>query len=189
MTSLDTLMQRADHACELCGATDGLAAWQHPADAERDDADLVACATCRAQLDGGDLDARHWTCLHGAAWSEVPAVQVTAWRLLHALTGEPWASDLVAQIWLDEATTAWAQAGLPDTAPAGPTVTDAHGTPLADGDTVTLVKDLDVKGAGFTAKRGTTVKGIRLGDVEGHVEGRVNGTSVYLKTEFLKKLG
>ncbi|MCB9671399.1 MAG: PhnA domain-containing protein [Alphaproteobacteria bacterium] len=47
---------------------------------------------------------------------------------------------------------------------------------------------LPVKGANFTAKRGTLVKGIRVGDDPTHVEGRVNGQSIYLKTEFLKKV-
>jgi protein PhnA len=58
---------------------------------------------------------------------------------------------------------------------------------LVDGDAVTLIKDLDVKGANFTAKRGTLVKGIRLTDDPALVEGRVNGIAIYLKTAFLKK--
>ena len=50
------------------------------------------------------------------------------------------------------------------------------------------MKDLDVKGAGFTAKRGTTVTRIALApNDETHVEGRVNGTKIFLKTEFIKK--
>ncbi len=49
------------------------------------------------------------------------------------------------------------------------------------------IKDLDVKGAGFTAKRGTLVKDIRLADDPELIEGRVNKTVIYLRTEFLKK--
>ncbi len=64
---------------------------------------------------------------------------------------------------------------------------DSNGTILSDGDSVTLIKDLEVKGGGFTAKRGTLVKGIRLTDDPGLVEGRVNKMAIYLKTEFLKK--
>jgi len=58
---------------------------------------------------------------------------------------------------------------------------------LTSGDSVTLIKDLDVKGTSFVAKRGTLVKGIRLTDNPEHVEGRVNKVSIVLKTQFLKK--
>ena len=64
---------------------------------------------------------------------------------------------------------------------------DSHGAELKSGDSVTLIKDLDVKGAGFTAKRGTLVKDIRLADDPELIEGRVNKTVIYLRTEFLKK--
>ena len=64
---------------------------------------------------------------------------------------------------------------------------DSNGTELFDGDSVTLIKDLDVKGTSFVAKRGTMVKGIRLtGDPE-NIDGRVNKISIVLKTCFLKK--
>ena len=68
-------------------------------------------------------------------------------------------------------------------------VRDSNGNVLEEGDTVTVIKDLKVKGAGFTAKQGTTVKNIRMaqGDPT-HIQGRVNGTMIFLKTEFLKKL-
>jgi hypothetical protein len=65
---------------------------------------------------------------------------------------------------------------------------DSNGVPLAVGDTVVLIKDLSVKGAGFTAKRGTFVRGISLvvGD-DAHIEGRVNGQRMIILTEFVKK--
>jgi len=50
-----------------------------------------------------------------------------------------------------------------------------------------LIKDLDVKGAGFTAKRGTAVRNISLTSNPEHIEGRVNGTRIVLLTCFLKK--
>ena len=58
---------------------------------------------------------------------------------------------------------------------------------MAEGDAVTLIKDLNVKGAGFTAKRGTMVRRIQLTDDPAYVEGKVNGTQIVLKTCFLKK--
>lgn len=63
----------------------------------------------------------------------------------------------------------------------------SNGTPLAEGDAVALIKELEVKGAGFTAKRGTLVKGIHLTADAGMVEGRANGITIVLKTQFLKK--
>jgi protein PhnA len=55
---------------------------------------------------------------------------------------------------------------------------------------VTLTKDLTVKGANFTAKRGTAVRNISLVfDNEGQIEGRVNGQRIVILTKFVKKSG
>lgn len=65
---------------------------------------------------------------------------------------------------------------------------DSNGNELADGDSVTVIKDLKVKGTSETIKRGTLVKGIRLTDNPGEVEcstKKVKG--LVLKTEFLRK--
>jgi len=64
---------------------------------------------------------------------------------------------------------------------------DSNGTILNEGDSVTIIKDLVVKGAGFTAKQGTTVKNIHIESPEA-IEGRVNGTRIVLLSKFLKKL-
>jgi len=111
---------------------------------------------------------------------------VLAWRLLGRL-GETWASDLRDQLYLEPETLAWAESEPEAEGAHASVVRDCNGTPLQDGDSVVIIKDLDVRGAGFVAKRGTLVKGIRLGDDPTHVEGKVNGTSIYLKVEFLKR--
>lgn len=65
---------------------------------------------------------------------------------------------------------------------------DSNGAILKDGDTVTLIKDLKVKGTSTTLKRGTTVKGIRLTDDPAEVEGKAgNIKGLVLRAEFLKK--
>ncbi|ATU92789.1 alkylphosphonate utilization protein [Phyllobacterium zundukense] len=67
-------------------------------------------------------------------------------------------------------------------------VRDSNGTELQDGDSVTLIKDLKVKGTSETIKRGTLIKNIRLTGREGEIEcstKQVKG--LVLKTEFLKK--
>ena len=64
---------------------------------------------------------------------------------------------------------------------------DSNGVILNAGDTVTIIKDLNVKGAGFTAKRGTAVRNISLTSNPEQIEGRVNGVKIVLLTCFLKK--
>ncbi|WP_170018534.1 alkylphosphonate utilization protein [Campylobacter sp. RM16190] len=65
---------------------------------------------------------------------------------------------------------------------------DANGTELNAGDSVTLIKDLKVKGAGATLKRGTIARNIKLTGNDKEVECRIDKMGVIvLKTEFLKK--
>lgn len=67
-------------------------------------------------------------------------------------------------------------------------VRDSNGTLLNDGDSVTVIKDLKVKGTSETIKRGTLVKGIRLTGKTGEVECNTKQVKgLVLKTEFLKK--
>ncbi|GGF78172.1 PhnA protein [Azorhizobium oxalatiphilum] len=67
-------------------------------------------------------------------------------------------------------------------------VKDSNGTRLNDGDAVTLIKDLKVKGTSETLKRGTMVKGIRLTDNPAEVECNTKQVKgLVLRTEFLKK--
>lgn len=67
-------------------------------------------------------------------------------------------------------------------------VKDSNGSLLNDGDTVTLIKDLKVKGSSLVLKRGTTVKKIKLTDDADEVDCKINGSSIVLRTEFLKKI-
>ena len=67
-------------------------------------------------------------------------------------------------------------------------VRDSNGTVLSDGDNVTLIKDLKVKGAGVTLKRGTLIRGIRLTDDPAEIECRAEKVrDLVLRTEFVKK--
>lgn len=188
MAELDTpLHARSGGRCELCGATDALSAYVVPPAAPGPDRAVLTCGTCREQLDGAPLDAPHWYCLREASWSEVAAVQVVSWRLLGRMSEHAWARDLLDGVFLDDAVLAWAQDAGEAGGEAAVRTLDSNGAELCEGDAVTLVKDLEVKGAGFTAKRGTVVKNIHLTDDPGLVEGRVNGMVIVLKTGFLKK--
>jgi protein PhnA len=66
-------------------------------------------------------------------------------------------------------------------------VKDSNGNLLADGDSVTVIKDLKVKGSSDVIKRGTMVKNIRLTDNPAEIDCRVNKTAMVLRTEFIKK--
>lgn len=64
---------------------------------------------------------------------------------------------------------------------------DSNGAELFDGDAVTVIKDLKVKGSSMVIKRGTKVKSIRLTEIPEEVDCKIDGSSIVLKTCFLKK--
>ena len=64
---------------------------------------------------------------------------------------------------------------------------DSNGAELMDGDSVTVIKDLKVRGSSMVIKRGTKVKGIRLTEDPEEVDCKIDGSSIVLKTCFLKK--
>ncbi|WP_141733365.1 PhnA domain-containing protein [Oligoflexus tunisiensis] len=184
------LLERASGRCELCSATTDLAPYDvTPNQGPSLDTHVLLCATCRDHITRpATLDNKHWYGLNESIWSEHNAVKVLAWRVLKGLGDNSWAQDLLGQMYLDDELQSWAEAGLSrESDEAKPQVVDSNGTVLHDGDTVTLIKDLDVKGANFTAKRGTTVKNIVLTDDPKYIEGRVNGTRIVLVAAYLKK--
>lgn len=70
---------------------------------------------------------------------------------------------------------------------AARTVKDAHGTPLTDGDTVVLIKDLKLRGSSGVLKQGTKAKNIRLVDGDHEIDCKIDGTPMALKACFVKK--
>ena len=191
MADLQTLLhERAGHQCELCAHTEELNGVEvSGGSGTATQCSVLVCRRCSEQLaTGAQLDPGHLYCLQSSIWSEVPVVQVVSWRLLKRMPQERWAADVLEQVYLEEEVQSWAEAGLVQLEEESPVVVDSNGATLNDGDAVTLIKDLSVKGANFTAKRGTLVKNIRLGDDPTHVEGRVNKMSIMLKTCFLKRV-
>jgi len=188
MNTKQAMLQRCDSKCEMCGSDANLSVYEvPPVENPGVDNSIMLCEVCRAQAENPDtLDLNHWHCLNTSMWSEVPAVKVMVWRILKELSGEPWAQDLLDMMYLDEEELQWAQSGIAAVDDSEPAL-DSNGSVLQAGDTVTLIKDLDVKGAGFTAKRGTAVRGISLTGNPEQIEGRVNGVRIVLLTKFLKK--
>lgn len=92
----------------------------------------------------------------------------------------------------DEATGEWVSAGAVKAAPeedAAVVVRDAVGNVLSDGDAVTLIKDLNVKGAGQVLKRGTVIKSIRLTGDDQEIDCRYEAIKgLVLRAEFVRKL-
>jgi protein PhnA len=123
-------------------------------------------------------------------WSTVPAVQVIAWRMLQRMRGESWPQDLLDMLYLDEDTLSWAKASGDGPADEDAVVhIDSNGVVLNSGDTVTLTKDLNVKGSSLTAKRGTSVRNIILvRDNAEQIEGRVDGQMIVILTKYVKKM-
>lgn len=189
------LQTRADAKCELCGAADGLSVYDVPptSNGSADQAVLI-CGTCRSQIeDPAQMEANHWRCLNDSMWTPVAAVQVMAWRMLSRLRGEGWPQDLLDMLYLEDDVKIWAESGAESGAESQSDDDqvrhlDSNGAQLAAGDTVTLIKDLNVKGANFTAKRGTAVRNISLvHDNAEQIEGRVSGQHIVILTKFVKK--
>jgi len=169
--------------CELCGSDDGVSVVELPVSDTSEEQSVYLCTNCNTQIDSGDLDESHFNCLNDSMWSETPAAKIMSYILWSRLGRQ----DMIEMMYLEEDELKLAELAV--SAEANKLVyRDANGVELHTGDSIVILKDLEVKGAGFTAKRGTTVTRIGLapGD-EGHVEGRVNGTKIFIKTEFIKK--
>ena len=166
--------------CELCGSEENLGDFL--VDGANNEANLILCSTCRGQIESEELDENHFNCLNDSMWSESSGVKVLTYRLLNSLGRQ----DLLDMMYLEDSEKEWAEAGISNEEKL--VYKDSNGVTLQAGDTVVIIKDLDVKGTGFTAKRGTAVRNIGLvaNDAE-HIEGRVNGVKIHILTKFLKK--
>jgi len=185
------LEKRSGSHCELCGSESANTAYPVPdSPGKKTEHHVWVCPVCLQQLnDAGTVDDNHWRCLNESIWSEVPAVKVLSWRMLHKLKNLDWVPDLLDIAYLDEETLEWAKASGDDKDP-GDRVThlDCFGAVLSNGDNVVLVKTLDVKGATFSAKLGTVVRKIRLvEDNPEQIEGKVNGSQIVILTKYVRK--
>lgn len=188
----EELNSRSGSVCELCGSASETEPFAVSPKSGTTTADCaLLCSNCRSQIEGqAGMDPNHWRCLNNSMWSEFPVVQVLSWRMLNRLQGEDWARDLLDMLYLEDDILAWAKDWdeLQTMSDDAIRHTDSNGALLQTGDSVVLIKDLDVKGANFTAKRGTTVKNISVvSDNSEQIEGRVNGQHIVILTKFVKK--
>ena len=190
MTTESDLQSRSGSICELCSSSEQLEVLAVLPSDETADQSVLICNNCADQINNPEtVDINHWRCLNDSMWSQIPAVQVMAWRMLTRLSAEGWPQELLDMLYLDEETLAWAKAtGEGQTDEDAVIHKDCNGAELSAGDTVTLTKDLNVKGTSFTAKRGTAVRNISLvSSNQEHIEGRVNGTQIVILTNFVKR--
>lgn len=183
------LEKRSESKCELCGSTEKLSTYVvSPKSEDNLENQVSTCHLCADQLvNNENIDPNHWRCINDSMWSQEPAVQVVVYRMLHKLKSTDWAGDLIDMMYLDEDTKAWAEEGIVDEMEEI-VHKDSNGIILEPGDTVTLIKDLKVKGASLVAKRGTAVRRIRLvRDNANHIEGKVEGQTVVILTQYVKK--
>jgi protein PhnA len=182
------LKDRSSSKCELCGNEHDLVVFNvAPKETESLEQSILACKTCVDQIENPEnMDATHWHCLNDSMWNENLPVQIVAWRMLARLKKH----DLLDMMYLDEEALEWAKAtgeGV-DEDENKIIHKDSNGVVLQDGDSVVLIKDLDVKGAGFTAKRGAAVHNIKLvWDNAEHIEGRVENQHIVILTQYVKK--
>ncbi len=188
---LEELKKRSGSSCELCGSKDHLSAYQIPPALNLTvDESILACDTCLDQINNPEkTEVNHWRCLNDSMWNENLPVQIVAWRMLSRLRAEGWPQDLKDMMYFEEKTLVWAQATGEHLDDSEKIIhRDSNGVILENGDTVVLVKDLVVKGGGFTAKRGTAVRNISLvHDNQNHIEGRVGPQQIVILTQYVKK--
>ena len=182
------LSKRSENKCELCASSENLSEYTVvPKSGDKIEDQIVVCIVCLDQIeDDAKIDVNHWRCLNDSMWSAEPAVQVMAYRMLHKLNAEGWAQDAINMIYMEADTLEWAKEGIDDDDKV--IHKDSYGNVLENGDTVTLIQDLNVKGGGFTAKRGVAVRRIRLvHDNPEHIEGKVDGQHIVILTKYVKK--
>ena len=187
----EILRERSGSKCELSGTTDDLMVYNVAPDRiKSENTCALISKNCATQIDNPETtNANFWHCLNESMWNENLPVQVLAWRMLSRLKQHDWANDLLEMFYLDDDTLVWAQETGEGTEKEEKILhRDCNGTILTTGDSVVLVKDLEVKGANFTGKRGDAVHKITLvRNNPEQIEGRLNGQGIVLLTQYVKK--
>jgi len=187
----ELLIKRSDNKCELCKAETPVKLYEVlPQQGYNEDDCIIICDTCRAQIEKKEVsNSKHWKCLSECMWSEVPGIQVVAWRMLNRFRTESWAIDNLDVMFLDDELLVWAKAtGDHENDATIELHKDSNGNLLHNGDTVILIKSLQVKGTSMNAKLGTVVKNIRLvqENIE-QVEGKIEGQVIIILTKYVRK--
>ncbi|MFY7937281.1 MAG: PhnA domain-containing protein [Flavobacterium sp.] len=181
------LKDRSGAVCEISGSDENLVVYiVEPKTEAIPENCILITKSLRDQIENKELmNANDWTRLSDSMWNENLPVQIVSWRMLARLKNH----DLLDMMYLDEEALEWAKATGEDEDEEGKIIhKDSNGNILQDGDSVVLIKDLDVKGATFTAKRGAAVHNIKLvWDNPNQIEGRVENQHIVILTQYVKK--
>ena len=187
----EILLKRCGHICELCKSNQPLKLYEVPPQSNSSEENcIMICEKCLAQIERKqEPDVSHWSCLGESMWSEVPGVQVVSWRMLNRFRNESWASEHLDMMYLDDERLAWAKAtGDHENDASVDLHKDCNGNLLQTGDTIVLIKSLDVKGSTLNAKMGTVVKNIHLvKDNTEQIEGKIEGQVIVILTKYVRK--
>lgn len=191
MSITQQLIERANGVCELSQENSPLVIYTLPPDEQITVENSIAISEkCAAQLSKKEqLDPEFWKFLPQTMWSEIPAVQVAAWRMLQRLKSEGWAADALDILYLDDDTVEWAKStGDHENDGYVQFHQDSLNQRLYDGDTVVLTKTLEIKGSSLKGTLGTVVKNIRLvPDNTDQIEGKIEGQTIVILTKYLRR--
>jgi protein PhnA len=187
----EQLIERSGRFCELSKTNENLMAYHVLPSDDNDIKNYVYISEkCVNQLEKKEnLESNFWGFLKDSMWSEIPAVQVISWRMLHRLKDEAWATEALEIMYLPDELLQWAKStGDHEEQAAEDLHKDSNGTILKNGDSVVLTKSLDIKGSSLNAKMGTPVRNIKLvaGNTD-QIEGKVDGQQIIILTKFVRK--
>ncbi|MCL9783222.1 PhnA domain-containing protein [Vibrio sp. S4M6] len=179
-----SLHERSQSTCELCSSQTHLSTYVVPPHSQLTvDHAILICEKCLSEVDS-PKDINHWRCLSDSMWSQVPPVQVVAWRQLTRLNSESWAQDLLEMMYIEPEQLNWAMIGMSD----DDKPLDCNGVELKKGDDVTVIKDLPIKGSSQVIKQGTVIRGISLTPNDPtHIQGKANGQAMFVIAKYCRK--
>lgn len=181
------LRDRSGSKCEISGSEEHLVVYLVAPKTENTPENCILITkSLKDQIEDKNLmNPNDWRGLSDSMWNENLPVQIVSWRMHARLKN----TDMLEMMYLDDEALEWAKAtGEADDEEAKIAHKDSNGNILQDGDSVVLIKDLDVKGATFTAKRGAAVHNIKLvWDDANLIEGRVENQNIYILTQYVKK--
>lgn len=181
------LKDRSGSICEISGSDENLVVYLvEPKTEDIPENCVLITKNLKDQIENPEtMNPNDWRGLSDSMWNENLPVQIVSWRMLARLKNH----DLLDMMYLDEEALEWAKATSEGEDEEGKIVhKDSNGNLLFDGDSVVLIKDLDVKGANFTAKRGAAVHNIKVvWDNAEQIEGRVEGQHIVILTQYVKK--
>ena len=181
------LKDRSGSLCEISGSDENLVVYLvEPKTEDIPENCILITQNLKNQIENPEtMVANDWRGLSDSMWNENLPVQIVSWRMHARLKN----NDMLEMMYLDEDALEWAKStGEADDDEGKVIHKDSNGNILKDGDSVVLIKDLDVKGATFTAKRGAAVHNIKLvWDDANLIEGRVENQSIFILTQYVKK--